>query len=137
MRLNTLSGFLSRQVIRIETFESRHTYLKRFFGCWGGIVLGFAGGVASLAVMSGDDSATPASISVSCFVIVLGFVVAYWQCRHLPRLTKGRDGWYRVESIAPRVLARLKEAGDASATNPDRDTSLSSVNLPSLSEERR
>lgn len=64
--------------------------------------------------MIGDGSATPASISVSCFLIVLGILVAFWQSRHLPRITQGRDGWYLVESIAPGVLARLKSIRDSS-----------------------
>lgn len=114
LRLNTLSGLLRRQEIRIDVFESRHTYLKRSIGVIGGILLGFAGGVASSILMIGDGSATPASISVSCFLIVLGILVAFWQSRHLPRITQGRDGWYLVESIAPGVLARLKSIRDSS-----------------------
>jgi hypothetical protein len=112
LRLDTLPGFSPRHEIRIEVFESRHTYLKRCLGLFAGILLGFAGGVASSILLFSDDSGpTPANISVPCFVIVVGVTVGYWQCRYLPRLTKGRDGWYRVESLAPRVLARLKEAG--------------------------
>jgi hypothetical protein len=116
LRLDTVPGFPSRREIRIETFESRHTYVKRCLGLFVSVVLGFAGGVASSILLFSDDSGpTLANISVPCFVIGVGVLVGFKQCRYLPRLIKGRDGWYRVESIAPRVLARLKEVGGGSS----------------------
>ncbi|MCW1922167.1 hypothetical protein OKA05_06360 [Luteolibacter arcticus] len=109
--LHLSSGFRMLDDIRIEVFESRREHIRRSAGVLGSIVLGFAGGVISSILMIDDGSATPLSVSVSCFVIVLGIVGASWQSRYLPRITHLHGGWYRIGGISPGLLARLKDFG--------------------------
>ena len=95
---------LYHKVIQVSLFRSYRGARNDVLRFLAGPVLGFGAGLLSSVLMTGDDSATTASISVSFGLIGLGvIVIPRFQAHKVLQAVPAHDGWHELRGVHPAL----------------------------------